>query len=188
MTDKKLSDKELTYNRTAIEKDHVLGVLVEERNEDLRIERAIDIPVGYKRPVLIDDKEEIAFLSIGIPGVISPEFWYPVLEWRLTTERLSEADMHPQWKRDKVVVDGLEVMEQGRNITIHYYVLIVEQDMSEEADGFFFVDPPFSREEVKMSDIGLPMIKGSDILALQEAKKLLGNQIGTALRRQRVGE
>lgn len=188
---KKIPDTELKYETKEVEEEHVLGALIQEENSSQRLDEPINIPLGYKRTVIIDGNEEIAYMSIRTPADINPDFYYPVTEWRITPELLLDQDNLPQWVRRPVVVNGQTLMDVGRPLQISYYVIRAELDMPEEKDGMpydgtFFIDPPFSRDEVKMSDIGLPMIKGSDIVLLAEANKLLSGQSTASLARQRV--
>ena len=185
--EKKLKDEEIKYDVNQIEEDHVLGKLVQDEMASHRIVDPAIVPVGYKRQVKIDGEVVNAFMSIRTPDKVDPDTYYPCTEWRINPETLDGADYWPQWKVMPVVVNGQELMEDGRKLLISYYVMNVESDMPEEEDGRFFIDAPFSRTEIKESDIGLPMIKGEIILAFAEAKKTLAGQYTAGASRRRVG-
>lgn len=192
-----VKDKEAEVNLAEIEydvnvvrgdKDNI-GTRLIERRDALELKDHIDIDLGYEKIVKVDGEDVTLVLYIHTPGEIMAEAYYPVAEWRIMPDTLREADIWPQWKSFPLVLNGQEVrLPTGRRFQCKYYVWRSEQFMDEDQDGYFFFKPPFSTEMIRMSDIGIPVIKGEKLLELAAAKRLLGGQSTLAVAMRRSDE
>lgn len=168
----------------AVEKDkNFIGVPIEENRESGAYKDVIKIPLGYIRAAKVGGEDVEVVLRVNTPPDIESEKYYPVCEWRISGDDLDNADHWPQWKRLPLLIDGQSAMLYGRPVLVSYYVVLAmaaveEEDQQPQRRGpyvDFKINPPFGDEKIAMSDFGLPVIKGSDIIAINEAKAVLGN-------------
>jgi len=162
-----------------------VGIPVAEEKRASVLDGIISIPLGYEKQAKIGNKEITIFLSKRVPPVIDPDLHYPVTEWRITQDRIDDADNVPLWKQMPIMYNGQGVRNLGREVKASYYVMLAIQGMDEESDGHFFIESPFLSDKIKVTDIKLPVIKGSDILEFEKAKKTLANNWFTGATRRR---
>jgi len=166
------------------EKEDHVGIPIVERRKADQIKEFIDIPVGYEKKIMIEgqSKEETLVLYKYVPGIIDPNKYYPVLEWRITQDTVDDADIWPEWKGFDVAFNGqAQRGGDGRVLTAQCFIYRSIQEMDENQDGLFFSDPPFACEFTKMSDVGIPVILGSEIEYARSAMR--GGTVGATRRR-----
>lgn len=174
--DSKMSEVGIDYETEEIEGEHEIGIIIEEELNSSKLASSLKVLLGYKRDIVVDGEDGIVFLSIGAPAKIEPDLFYPALEWRLTMETLDGCDFLPQWKSHVLKINGQSVFDEGVEVKIMHYVVQARMDMEEEEDGHFFTDLPFMNKQIKMTDIDLPVVSGSEILRIIKAKNDLAGQ------------
>ncbi len=157
-----------------------LGVLVVEKKDAKELQGDIKIKLGYETPAKIGEQDIIIALFINVPTV-DDDLYYPLVEWRITQERLDDCDTWPQWKSFPVLLNGQQQMDSGRVVMAQHFIYRAIQSMEEDQDGRFFTEPPFAFDLIQMSDKGIPVIKGSDIDAARV--QMLASGIGATRRR-----
>ncbi len=158
------------------------GTKVVERRESDKVKRHVDIHIGYEFKAMIGKKEVIIALYINVPVEIDPAIYYPITEWRITQDLLDDADLWPQWKRFSVELNGQEQRQQnGRPMLAQYLVYRAIQTRPEDSDGVFENTPPFMSSLVQETDIGIAVVKGSDID--DYIAEMSGTRIGASRRR-----
>jgi hypothetical protein len=174
------------------EYDNGIGDIIENELSSIEYADALKIPLGYIRKATVNGEDVEVSLRYSVPPEIKPDEYYAVCEWRIGSEDLDNADNWPQWKRLPLIIDGQTAMREGRAVMVSYYVIVSVQDVPEtnpheRQSPFrdFHIDAPFSDNKIQMSDFGLPVIKGSDIIAVAEAKKVLAGNPGFGATRRR---
>lgn len=172
--------EEIKYTDTYVREDSPIGKKVLERKKAGVIKEHIDIPIGHERNIKVEDEEGVLVLYFHVPE-IEDDKYYPIVEWRITQDTLDECDYWPEWKSFVYSINGEQIMERGLPVKAQFFVFRAIQEMREDQDGHFFTDPPFSSSLIKMSDCGIPVIKGSDLDDLKQ--EALRTMVGASRRR-----
>lgn len=174
------------------EAEDFIGVPIDEERDSASYKGAIKIPLGYIRKAKVDGEDCEVVLRWNVPPKIEPDKYYAACEWRINHDDLDNADNWPQWKRLPLLINKTVAMDAGRAVMVTYYVIVSIQEVPEtnpheRHSPFkdFAVTPPFSNDKIQMSDFDLPVIKGSDIIAVGDAKKVLSGDPGFGAIRRR---
>lgn len=164
------------------EYDNGIGDVIENEITSTEYKDALKIPLGYVRKGKIDDEDVEVVLRYSVPPEIEVDKHYAACEWRISSEDLNNADNLPKWKRLPLVINGASAMNLGRPVMVSYCVIVSVQDVPETSPHErqspfrdFHIDAPFGDTKIKMTDFGLPVISGADLIAIKEAKRVLGN-------------
>ena len=180
-----MSEVGIEYDVDEVEDEHPIGTIVEEELNSSKLASSPKVLLGYKRDVIVDGDESVVYFSVGVPAKVDAALFYPVLEWRVTMETLDNCDFLPQWKSHDLQINGELVFDEGVQVKVVHYVFQARMNMPEEEDGHFFTDPPFMNKNIRMTDIGIPVIPGAEILKIAKAKNdLAGQGTGGASRRR----
>lgn len=174
------------------EGENYIGVPMEQELSSADYSSAIRMPIGFNRKAKVGKEDCNVVLRHSVPPIIEPDEYYPVCEWRIGSEDLDNADNWPQYKRLPLMVNGKPAMQMGRSVMVSYYVIVSVEDVPEvnpheRQSPFrdFHIKEPFSDNKIQMTDFGLPVIKGSAIIAVKEAKEVLRGDPGFGAIRRR---
>ena len=174
------------------EYDNGVGDVIENEVTSAEYANIVKLPLGYIRKAKVGDEDVEVSLRYNVPPEIEPGKHYAVCEWRIGSEDIQNADNVPQWKRLPLRVNGKIVMNFGRPVMVSHYVVISVEDVPETNQHErqtpfrdFHIDGPFSDGRIKVSDFGLPVFSGADIIEVKKAKIVLGKNGGYGSLRRR---